>query len=85
MLHEREVATLESLIRRMTLRQRSGLEAWLNASHDGYGRHNAAPLWLSVTEAQEYAHSFEVADERPRGTAEEQKQPPRLTPVKNDG
>jgi len=69
MLREREVATLESLIRRMTLRQRSGLEAWLNASHDGYGRHNTAPLWSSVAEAQEYAHSFEVADENAANVA----------------
>jgi hypothetical protein len=82
MLHKREVATLESLIRRMTLRQRSGLEAWLNDSHDGYGRHNAAPSWLSVAEAQEYAHLFEVADEEPWGTAEKQKQPLPLTPSK---
>jgi hypothetical protein len=79
MLDEREVATLESIIRRMTLRQRSGLEAWLNASHYSYGWHNAAPLWPSVVEAQEYAHSFEEADEEAWGPAEEQKQPPRLT------
>jgi hypothetical protein len=69
MLDEHEVATLQGLIRRMTLRQRSGLEAWLNASHDGYGWHGAAPLWSNVAEAQKYAHSFEVADEQPLGNA----------------
>jgi hypothetical protein len=37
MLNENEAAMLESLIRRMTDKQRAGLEAWLSNDHDGHG------------------------------------------------
>jgi hypothetical protein len=53
MLDEHEVATIERLIRRMTWKQRAGLEAWLSAPGEG-------SLWQAVKEAQEYVHWFEV-------------------------
>ena len=72
MLDEHEVAALESLIRRMTDKQRSGLEVWIG---DGYlspasaGKEWApdGPLWAAVKEAQEYLHWFEVSPGEPWG------------------
>jgi hypothetical protein len=37
MLNENETAKLESLMRRMSDKQRAGLEAWLSNDHDGHG------------------------------------------------
>ena len=46
MLNKDEVAMLESLIRRMAGKQRSGLDVWLNDGHDGRGGWaNNNPLW----------------------------------------
>jgi hypothetical protein len=60
MLNEDEVATLESLIRRMSWKQRGGLEAWLNNGHDGHGNWiNNGLLWPAVKEAQDCLHWFE--------------------------
>jgi hypothetical protein len=43
MLNRREVAMLESLIRRMTEKQRSGLEVWISTAWVPDG-----PLWETV-------------------------------------
>jgi hypothetical protein len=59
MLNKDEVATLESLIRRMTWKQRAGLDAWLaSGGNDG-------SLWEAAKEAQEYVHWFEVSPGEP--------------------
>jgi hypothetical protein len=57
MLDEQDCAALESLIRRMTDKQRNGLEAWLNGGYLSSG-----PLWPVVKEAQEYVDWFEVPE-----------------------
>ena len=73
MLDEHEVATLERLVRRMTDKQRGGLEMWLNASNCIDGKYlGDGPLWAHVKEAQEYVHWYEVADGEPWGTPEEE-------------
>jgi hypothetical protein len=87
MLNEDEMAALESLIHRMTDKQRSGLEVWLDHGHDGRGGWaNNKPLWPVVKKAQEYVHWYEVPPGAPRGTPEERKQrnpqQPHLTVVK---
>ena len=72
MLDEHEVATLENLIRRMTKKQQSGLEAWLSAVYDGRDGSNAkGSLWRFVKECQEYVHWYEVAPGERWGTPEE--------------
>jgi hypothetical protein len=76
MLHENETAMLESLVLRMTDKQRSGLEMWISS---GYrfpplaGKQWAPdrPTWAAVKEAQEYVHWYEVPPEAPWGTPEE--------------
>jgi hypothetical protein len=87
MLNKDEVATLESLIRRMTGKQREGLGVWLDDGHDGRGGWaNNNPLWPVVKERMEYVHWYEVPPGAPWGTPEERKQrtpqQPHLTVVK---
>jgi hypothetical protein len=55
MLTEDEVATLESLIRRMSLEEKFGLELWLDGWYDENSDHqlNTRPLWENVKEAEE--------------------------------
>lgn len=58
MLGEHDGAALESLVRRMTDKQRSGLEAWISGGYPfpfGAGQQWApdGPLWPDVKEAQE--------------------------------
>ena len=75
MLDEHEVATLESLIRQMTDKQRMELEVWLTSSNGVDGKYlSDGPLWADVKAAQEYVHWYEVADGEPWGTPEERKQ-----------
>jgi hypothetical protein len=62
MLTEGEVATLQSLVRRMSDKQRCGLEAWLNDKFCSGGS-----LWPLVKEAEEYVHWYEVAPGEPWG------------------
>jgi hypothetical protein len=57
MLDKNEVATLESLIRRMTLQHLIGLEVWLNGGHNGHGNWvNDTSLWTATREAEERVH-----------------------------
>ena len=53
MLTKDEVATLESLIRRMSLEQKGGLEVWLDGWYDENSDHqlNTQPLWDDLREA----------------------------------
>jgi hypothetical protein len=79
MLNEHDCATLEGLIRRMTDKQRSGLEAWISGGYpfpSSAGKQWApdGPLWEAVIEAQEYVHWYEVPPGAPWGTPEERKQ-----------
>src|SRR5215469_3347402 len=65
MLNEDEVAALECLIRRMTDKQRSGLEAWISGGYPfpflaGKQWVPDGPLWEAVKEAQECMHWYEV-------------------------
>ena len=74
MLNENETAMLESLIRRMTWKQRGGLEMWLNAGNGIDGKYlGDGPLWAHAKEAQEYVHWYEVAPGEPWGTPDERK------------
>jgi hypothetical protein len=78
MLTEDEVATLESLVRRMSVKQRGGLEVWLTSGSDlSNGYLSNGPLWSVVKEAQEYVHWYEVRPGEPWGP------PPRLKVVRN--
>jgi hypothetical protein len=74
MLNENETAMLESLIRRMTDKQRSGLEMWISSGYpfpSSAGKQWAPdrPLWAAVKESQEYVHWYEVPDGAPWGHA----------------
>jgi hypothetical protein len=85
MLDEHEVATLESLIRRMTDKQRWGLEAWISGGYpfpSSAGKQWAPdrPLWEAVKEAQEYVDWYEVPPGEPWGTPQDRR--PHLTLVK---
>jgi len=55
MLTKDEVATLESLIRRMSLEEKFGLELWLDGWYDENSDHqlNTKPLWEEIEEAKE--------------------------------
>ena len=68
MLNEEEVATLESLIRRMSVKQRGGLECWLTGGSD------LSNGYLSNGPLQEYVHWYEVPPGAPWGTLEERNQ-----------
>jgi len=75
MLNEDEVAALESLIRRMTDEQRSGLEVWITDGYLSVAKQWApnCPLWPVVKKAQELHFG-------PWGTPQERR--PHLTLVK---
>jgi hypothetical protein len=75
MLNEDEVAALESLIRRMTDTQRSGLEEWFMGRLEGTEWVSVPdrPLWEAVKEAQECMDSYEVPPSEPRGTPQERR------------
>jgi hypothetical protein len=84
MLNEDEVAALESLIARMTDKQRSGLEAWISGGYpfpswEGKQWVPDRPLWEAVKEAQEYV----VPPGEPWRTPEDRR--PQLTERKEAG
>ena len=60
MLTNDEVATLESLIRRMSLEEKSGLEIWLDGWYDENSDHqlNTRPLWDDLKEYERYEVSL---------------------------
>jgi hypothetical protein len=77
MLNEDEVAALESLIRRMTDKQRSGLEGWISGRYPYPSSEGTewewvwvpdCPLWEAVKKAQECMHWYEVPPSEPSGT-----------------
>jgi hypothetical protein len=72
MLNEDEVAALESLIRRMSDKQRSGLEAWISSRYPYPSSAGTewvwvpdSPLWEAIKEAQECMHLYEVPPSEP--------------------
>jgi hypothetical protein len=73
-LDEHDVAELERLIRRMSVKQRGGLDAWLTGGSDlSNGYLSSGPLWPAVKEAQEYVDWYEVAPGEPWGTPQERR------------
>ena len=60
MLTKDEVATLESLIRRMSLEEKGGLEIWLDGWYDENSDHqlNTRPLWDDLKEYERYEASL---------------------------
>lgn len=77
MLDTDEVETLEKLIRRMTNKQRWGLESWVSTGSltGGINRpwDNNNPLWPAVKESQELVHWFEVPAGQPWGPPEQRR------------
>ena len=77
MISEAEANTLEEIIRRMTDKQRDGLECWLSDYYHAQ-RHPGdpfpsdepcGPLWASVKRAQEFVHWFERPEAERAGLA----------------
>jgi hypothetical protein len=64
MLTKDEVATLESLIRRMSLEEKFGLEIWLDGWYDENSDHqlNTKPLWDDLREALRHEQVVSLLD-----------------------